>query len=50
MADASLMFRHERQTHPASRKARADVQKRVKGRFPKMDEYDSDNANVTRSY
>lgn len=41
---------HERQTHPASRKARADVQKRVKGRFPKMDEYDSDNANVTRSY
>ncbi|XP_022734496.1 putative zinc finger protein At1g68190 isoform X3 [Durio zibethinus] len=41
---------HERQTRSASQKARADVQKRVKGRFAKSEDHDSDNANVTRSY
>ncbi|XP_021299382.1 putative zinc finger protein At1g68190 isoform X3 [Herrania umbratica] len=41
---------HERQIRSASRKARTDVRKRVKGRFPKMEDYDSDNANGTRSY
>ena len=44
------MFRHERQIRSASWKARADVHKRVKGRFPETDDYDSDNANVTRSF
>ncbi|OMP08044.1 hypothetical protein COLO4_06824 [Corchorus olitorius] len=41
---------HERQIRSASQKARTDVRKRVKGRFPKMEDYDSDNANVTRSF
>ncbi|XWS35004.1 hypothetical protein CRYUN_Cryun21dG0087900 [Craigia yunnanensis] len=41
---------HERQILSASWKARTDVQKRVKGRFPKTDDYDSDNANVTRNF
>ncbi|WRX15202.1 CCT domain - like 3 [Theobroma cacao] len=41
---------HERQIRSASWKARTDVRKMVKGRFPKMEDYDSDNANGTRSY
>ncbi|MBA0746575.1 hypothetical protein Gogos_009081 [Gossypium gossypioides] len=40
---------HERQINSASRKARTDVEKRVKGRIVKREDYDSDNPNVTKS-
>ncbi|GMI83499.1 B-box domain protein 27 [Hibiscus trionum] len=41
---------HERQINCASRKAKADVDKRAKGRVPKAEDYDSDHPNVTKSY
>ncbi|KAG4148970.1 hypothetical protein ERO13_D05G316200v2 [Gossypium hirsutum] len=40
---------HERQINSALRKARTDVEKRVKGRIVKREDYDSDNPNVTKS-
>ncbi|KAK8356321.1 hypothetical protein V6Z11_A05G348900, partial [Gossypium hirsutum] len=40
---------HERRINSASRKARTDVEKRVKGRIMKREDYDSDNPNVTKS-
>ena len=45
-----LFFRHEKQIRYPTRKARADVRKRVKGRFVKKDKYDSDFISVTQSY
>ncbi|GLT58201.1 hypothetical protein SLA2020_311140 [Shorea laevis] len=41
---------YERQIRYASLKAKADVRKRIKGRCAKTEGYDSDTANVTRSY
>lgn len=45
-----LFFRHEKQIRYPSRKANADVRKRVKGRFVKREGYDSDSVDVARSY
>lgn len=43
-------YRFEKRVRYASRKARADVRKRVKGRFVKAgDAYDYDPLNQTRS-
>lgn len=45
------LIRFEKKVRYASRKARADVRKRVKGRFVKAgDVYDYDPLNETRSY
>lgn len=45
------MNRFEKKIRYASRKARADVRKRVKGRFVKAgDAYDYDPLNQTRSF
>ncbi|KAK9106246.1 hypothetical protein Scep_023090 [Stephania cephalantha] len=41
---------YEKRICYASRKARADVRKRVKGRFVKARGYESDSINVTKSY
>ncbi|KAK8691526.1 hypothetical protein V6N13_075036 [Hibiscus sabdariffa] len=41
---------HERQNNCASQKAKADVEKRVKGRIPKAEDYDSDHPNLAKSY
>ncbi|PON87007.1 Zinc finger-domain containing protein [Trema orientale] len=41
---------HEKQIRYPSRKANADVRKRVKGRFVKREGYDSDSVDVARSY
>lgn len=41
---------HETKIRYPSRKARADVRKRVKGRFVKTEGYDFDTVDVTRSY
>ncbi|XP_041012900.1 zinc finger protein CONSTANS-LIKE 9-like [Juglans microcarpa x Juglans regia] len=41
---------HEKQIRYPSRKARADIRKRVKGRFVKAESYDSDTVDVARSY
>lgn len=41
---------HENKIRYPSRKARADIRKRVKGRFVKKEGYDSDSIDVTRSY
>ncbi|KAK8647586.1 hypothetical protein V6N13_121317 [Hibiscus sabdariffa] len=41
---------HERQINCASRKPKADVEKRVKGRILKTEDYDSDHPNVAKSY
>ena len=44
-------FRFEKKVRYASRKARADVRKRVKGRFVKAGEaYDYDPLSPARSY
>lgn len=45
-----LFFRHEKQIRYPTRKARADVRKRVKGRFVKKENYDSNFIDVTQSY
>uniref|UniRef100_A0A5B7B9T2 CCT domain-containing protein n=1 Tax=Davidia involucrata TaxID=16924 RepID=A0A5B7B9T2_DAVIN len=42
--------RYEKQIRYASRKTRADVRKRVKGRFVKAEGYESDTIDVARSY
>ncbi|KAK6921688.1 CCT domain [Dillenia turbinata] len=42
--------KYSKQIRYESRKARADVRKRVKGRFVKADGYESDTKNVTQSY
>ncbi|KAE8653763.1 B-box zinc finger family protein, putative isoform 3 [Hibiscus syriacus] len=41
---------HDRQINCASQKAKADVEKRVKGRIQKTEDYDSDRPNVEKSY
>lgn len=41
---------HEKQIRYPTRKARADVRKRVKGRFVKKENYGSDFIDVTQSY
>lgn len=42
-----FLSRQENQIRYPLRKARADVRKRVKGRFVKAEDYDSDTADVT---
>ncbi|KAM6589046.1 hypothetical protein CsatA_011651 [Cannabis sativa] len=46
----SRMHRHDNQIRYPSRKVNADVRKRVKGRFVKREGYNSDSADVARSY
>jgi hypothetical protein len=45
-----FFFRREKQIRYPSRKARADVRKRVKGRFVKREDYNSESIDVTQSY